>query len=217
MGKISEFIFTHPAHALPIVACFIAAVAIVIDRYRRLVKVFPLHGRAQFIKRIRDLVVGDKVQEAIALCDQYPDKPTAQIVKEGLLRAHLPEEMITDGLNLAVGNWGERIMSRTGFLSMLANVVTLLGLFGTVAGLIQSFEAVAFADPQQKSTLLSQGISTAMNATMMGLGVAIPCMVAFSYLMNKSNNLMGELDQDVLETVDIIRQRAYGVETKRVA
>jgi biopolymer transport protein ExbB/TolQ len=108
-------------------------------------------------------------------------------------------------------------MARTGFLSMLANVVTLLGLFGTVAGLIQSFEAVAFADPQQKSTLLSQGISTAMNATMMGLGVAIPCMVAFSYLMNKSNGLMGELDNDVLETVDIIRQRSCGVETKRVA
>lgn len=217
MGEILKFIVSHPMHALPIVACLIAAFAIVMDRYRRLVKTYPLHGRAQFIKRVRDLVVGDKVQEAISLCDQYPEKPTAQIMKEGLLRAHLPEEMITDGLNLAVGNWGERIMARTGFLSMLANVVTLLGLFGTVAGLIQSFEAVAFADPQQKSTLLSQGISTAMNATMMGLGVAIPCMVAFSYLMNKSNNLMSELDQDVLETVDIIRQRAYGVETKRVA
>ena len=161
--------------------------------------------------------MADKIQEAITLCDQYPNKPAAIIAKEGLLRAHLPEEMVSDGLNLVMGEWVENVSKRTGFLSMIANVATLLGLFGTIAGLIQSFEAVGFADPQQKSAILAASISTAMNATMMGLGVAIPAMVAFSFLMNKSNRLIGELDQCVLSTLDIIRQRSYGVDTAKRA
>lgn len=218
MGKLIDFIVGNIAHVAPILVAGIVGVAIVGERFKALFKTLPLQGHRKFFDRIRELVLSDKMQEAIALCDQYPKKAIPQVVKEGLVRAHLPEEMIQDGLNLAVGDWAEAISKRVGFLSMIANVATLLGLFGTIAGLIQSFEAVGFADPQQKSAILAAGISTAMNATMMGLGVAIPAMVAFSFLMNRSNTLVGELDQSVLATLDIIRQRSYGVDpAKKVA
>ncbi len=217
MGKFSEFIVGNFSHTFPVILAGIFAVAIILDRVKTVFFTYPLAGRSKFYHRIRELVMADKVQDAIALCDQYPEKPAAQVVKEGLLRAHLPEQMVNDGLNIVVGEWIENVSKRTAFLSMIANVATLLGLFGTIAGLIKSFEAVGGANPQDKSRLLAEGISVAMNATMLGLGVAIPAMVAFSFIMNRTNRMVSELDQCSLETLDIIRQRAYGVETKRVA
>lgn len=217
MGKFSEFIVGNFSHTFPVILAGIFAIAIILDRVKMVFFTYPLAGRSKFYHRIRELVMAEKVQDAIALCDQYPEKPAAQVVKEGLLRAHLPEQMVNDGLNIVVGEWIENVSKRTAFLSMIANVATLLGLFGTIAGLIKSFEAVGGANPQDKSRLLAEGISVAMNATMLGLGVAIPAMVAFSFIMNKTNRMVSELDQCSLETLDIIRQRAYGVETKRVA
>ena len=165
MGKLVDFIMSNIWHVLPILIAGVVGIAIVAERTRMLFKVYPLAGKNKFLERIRELMLADKVQDAIALCDQYKEKPICGIVKEGLLRAHLPEEMINDGLNLSVGEWSEEIQKRTSFLSMIANVATLLGLFGTIAGLIQSFEAVGMADPQTKSAILAAGISTAMNAT----------------------------------------------------
>lgn len=217
MGNLGDFIVNNWSHVLPIIIAGVFAIAIVLERTKAVFFTYPLQGRTKFYHRVRELVMADKIQDAIALCDQYPQKPAAQVMKEGLLRAHLPEQMVSDGLNIVVGEWVEQISKRTAFLSMIANVATLLGLFGTIAGLIQSFQAVGTANPQEKSALLAAGISTAMNATMMGLGVAIPAMVAFSFIMNRTNRMVGELDQCTLETLDIIRQRSYGVETKRVA
>jgi biopolymer transport protein ExbB/TolQ len=97
-------------------------------------------------------------------------------------------------------------------LATIANVATLLGLFGTIAGLVQSFEAVGHADAQQKSALLSAGIATAMNATMLGLGVAIPCMIAFSFLMNRSNRLVADLEESSVQITDALKQRFYASE-----
>jgi biopolymer transport protein ExbB/TolQ len=217
MGKFTEFLMGNLSHVLPIIVAGVFAVAIVLERVKAVFFTYPLAGRVKFYHRVRELVMADKIQDAIALCDQYPTKPAAQVMKEGLLRAHLPEQMVNDGINIVVGDWVEQISKRTAFLSMIANVATLLGLFGTIAGLIQSFEAVGTANPQEKSALLAAGISTAMNATMLGLAVAIPAMVAFSFIMNRTNRMVGELDQCTLEALDIIRQRSYGVETKRAA
>jgi biopolymer transport protein ExbB/TolQ len=136
----------------------------------------------------------------------------AQIVKQALLRAHQPETLIEHGLQLAVGTATQKIQKRTTFLATIANVATLLGLFGTIAGLIHSFEAVGHADPQQKSALLAAGISQAMNATMMGLAVAIPCMVAFSFLMNRSNKLVADIEHAAIHSLDMLKQRYYSAE-----
>lgn len=211
VNKLVEFVFTNFTHVLPILLAGVFGIAIIAERCRALFMVYPINGKKKFLERIRELVLSDRIQDAIVLCDHYPNKAIPQIVKHGLLRAHLPENMIADGLNITVGEWVDTIGKRTGFLSMIANVATLMGLFGTIVGLIQSFEAVGTADASQKSAILAAGISTAMNATMIGLAVAIPCMVLFSFLMNKSNRLISELDLCTLETIDIIRQRSYGV------
>src|SRR5690606_18236337 len=128
MGKFSEFLVNNLSHVLPIILSGVFAVAIVVERIKAVFFTYPLAGRTKFYHRIRELVMADKIQDAIALCDQYPHKPAAQVMKEGLLRAHLPEQMVSDGLNIVVGEWVEQISKRTAFLSMIANVATLLGL-----------------------------------------------------------------------------------------
>jgi len=87
---------------------------------------------------------------------------------------------------------------RVGFLSMLGNVATLTGLLGTITGMIKSFAAVSFANPAEKAALLAAGISEAMNATAYGLIAAIPALVAFSILNNRSNRLAEDLNQSAL-------------------
>ncbi len=88
---------------------------------------------------------------------------------------------------------------RVGFLSMLGNVATLTGLLGTITGMIKSFAAVAYANPAEKAALLAQGISEAMNATAYGLITAIPALVAYAILQNRSNHLAEDLNVSALK------------------
>ena len=81
---------------------------------------------------------------------------------------------------------------RTGFLAAIGNIGTLAGLLGTIIGLISSFNAVANSNPLEKATLLSQGISMAMNTTALGLSVAIPVMVLYSFLHTRQNKILEE-------------------------
>lgn len=207
-----EFMRNNLAHVAPLLVAGAVALAIAIERARALFSTYPVRDTVAFFDKIRELVLSAKVPEAIALCDRYPDKPSVQVVKAGLVRAHQPESLIEHGLQIAVNDHSQGVQKRTSFLATIANVATLLGLFGTIAGLIASFEAVGHADAQQKSALLANGISTAMNATMLGLGIAIPCMIAFSFLMNRTNRLIAEIDNSAVKTLDILKQRYYGAE-----
>jgi len=87
---------------------------------------------------------------------------------------------------------------RTGFLAALGNIGTLAGLLGTVIGMIESFQAVSHANPLEKATLLSQGISMAMHATAYGLIMAIPALVMYAVYTNRANVLAEDINQSSL-------------------
>ena len=99
---------------------------------------------------------------------------------------------------------------RTGFLSMLGNVATLVGLLGTITGMIKSFAAVSYASPAEKAALLAAGISEAMNATAYGLIAAIPALVAYAILMNRANLVSEDLNQGALKVFNWL---AYNYES----
>ncbi|MBU6375401.1 MAG: MotA/TolQ/ExbB proton channel family protein [Bdellovibrionales bacterium] len=88
---------------------------------------------------------------------------------------------------------------RTGFLGMFGNVATLLGLLGTIAGMITSFAAVASASPADRATMLSMGISEAMNCTAFGLIVAIPALVCFAIFQNRTDKVVSSLTEGATE------------------
>jgi biopolymer transport protein ExbB/TolQ len=93
----------------------------------------------------------------------------------------------------------QRLEKRTGFLSMIANVATLLGLLGTIIGMIDSFSAMSAASVSERSTLLAKGIAMAMNTTAYGLIVAVPSLVAYSLLANRSQQLVDDLNKAAMK------------------
>lgn len=91
------------------------------------------------------------------------------------------------------------VEKRIAFLAMMGNVSTLIGLLGTITGMIKSFSAVSMASPAEKASILSAGISEAMNCTAYGLIVAIPALLAYAILQNRANTLNEDLNQGALK------------------
>ena len=210
MLGILIFVKNNLGHVAPLLIVGAFAIAIVLERMQALMITYPFSQFDAFFERVKYLVMADRLQEAMGLCDRFGGhKPTVQVVREGLLRAHQPDSIIEHGLQIVVGEFTEKIQARTAFLATVANVATLLGLLGTILGLIQSFEAVGSASAQERAALLANGISTAMNATMLGLAIAIPCMIAYSYLIARTNRLTGQMERAAIQTLDLLKQRQY--------
>ena len=100
------------------------------------------------------------------------------------------------------------IERRTPYLATFANIATLLGLLGTIIGLIAAFTAVANADPSEKATLLSQSISIAMNTTAFGLVVAIPLLLVHSMLQSKTAAVVESLEIAVVKFLNLMDEGA---------
>lgn len=97
-----------------------------------------------------------------------------------------------------------RLEQRTGYLAVLANVATLLGLLGTIIGLIGAFTAVASADPAEKSRILSESISVAMNTTAFGLIAAIPLLILHALLRNKTQTIVNSIEMGAVKFLNIM-------------
>jgi biopolymer transport protein ExbB/TolQ len=99
------------------------------------------------------------------------------------------------------------IERRTPYLATFANIATLLGLLGTIIGLIAAFTAVANADPAEKAALLSRSISIAMNTTAFGLMVAIPMLLAHSMLQSKTSAIVESLEIAMVKFLNLLEER----------
>lgn len=94
---------------------------------------------------------------------------------------------------------------RTHYLATFANIATLLGLLGTIIGLINAFTAVAAADPAEKANLLSASISVAMNTTAFGLVAAIPLILIHSYLVTKTARLVDNIEMVAVKCLNLMK------------
>jgi len=99
------------------------------------------------------------------------------------------------------------IEKRTHYLATFANLATLLGLLGTVNGLIHAFTAVATANPAEKANLLAASISEAMNCTAFGLMVAVPLLFIHAFLQSKTQQLIGSLETGAVKFLTIVADR----------
>lgn len=184
-----------------ILALQVAAIAIVIERCITLFlknKVSELEFAKQFEQPIRQ----GRLDVARDVADQH--KETSSLARAAL--AGIQSALNLGGRDEIQGKMDEvlllenaRLDKRTSFLPMLANAGTLTGLLGTIVGMIKSFSAVAYADPMEKATLLSNGIAEAMNTTAYGLIMAIPTLILFAILANRAMSLSEDLNQGALK------------------
>ncbi len=107
-----------------------------------------------------------------------------------------------------------RLEKRTQYLATLANVATLLGLLGTIIGLIAAFTAVANADPAEKANLLSQSISVAMNTTAFGLISAIPLLLSHALLQTKTAEIVDSLEMAGVKVLNMLADKNFNAKTR---
>jgi biopolymer transport protein ExbB len=185
------------------------AMALIFERVKALYFDYAIKAD-QFMAKVMKWVEEDKIEEAITYCAANEKKPLAAVIKRVLERADRDDSAIEHSLDIAASEVAPKLTKNLSYLSMVSNVVTLVGLFGTVVGLIMSFKAVSFADPSQKQSLLADGISLAMHATAAGLLVAIPVMVVYSFLHAKQGRLFNEIDQHSNKLIELLKSRDFG-------
>lgn len=132
--------------------------------------------------------------------------PIGRIVAAGIARMQQTprRDEIEYAMEEGVMELIPRLEKRTPYLATLANIATLLGLLGTIMGLIAAFTAVANADPAEKASLLSQSISVAMNTTAFGLMSAIPLLLLHATLQTKTTEIVDSLEMAGVKCLNIM-------------
>ena len=178
-----------------------AGIAISVERLKAYFK-YDVDG-ASVMGNIKKSVIGNQVQEAIQTCSESPAL-LSFVMKNGLKRANQSKDQIQDALEASILETVPKIERRLSYLALAANLSTLLGLLGTIQGLIQSFAAVAQAEASQKAQLLAEGIAVAMNTTALGLISAISLMVVHSFLMARGEKMIQEIEENSVKLLDLL-------------
>ena len=142
------------------------------------------------LESVRSYILQKKYTEALQVCNGQPKAPEVAVVKAGLLAVENGREAMKSAVSSAVLEVNHSVEARLPYLALIANVATLLGLLGTITGLIKTFAAIANADAAQKAAMLGIGISEAMYATAAGLGVGIAAMVAHTICISKADEII---------------------------
>lgn len=194
---------------IPILFCLVIAMAIAFERMFFIIFRANINSTA-FMAQVQKLIMANNIDRAIKLCNAEPHAALPRVVKAGLTRANRKPEEITNAVEEATLEVGPKLNKRTGYLAMLANVATLLGLLGTIFGLVAAFKAVAVASADQKQAMLAAGISVAMYTTAGGLMAAIPTLVLHSLIVARTNKVLDDVDQYGLKTVNLLTARREG-------
>ena len=158
-----------------------------------------------FMARVAELIRKGSIEGAIATTADEK-APLAKIIEAALRNYRGTERDIQNAVDEMALAELPRLNARTGYLAMLANVSTMVGLLGTIFGLIAAFAAVAAADPEQKSIMLANGISQAMNTTAFGLISANPLLIAHSFITAKSDRLVDDIDRYSVMVINMLAQ-----------
>ena len=187
---------------------FSAGIFLVVVSLERLLTLYfrlsyNVHGSMEVI---RSHILSKRYTDALQICNNQPNAPEIGVVKAGLMAVENGREAMKSALGGAVIEISHRAEARIGYLSLIANVATLLGLLGTITGLIKTFASLATADPAQKAMMLGTGSSEAMYATAAGLCVGILAMVVHTICTSKADIIIGNAQDAGLRLVTWIEQ-----------
>ena len=185
----------------PILTLLMIIVSIIVERAVVLRK--AVIDKDKLHALLRSQISAGNIQGAIKVCTGNPT-PLTRIVQAGLMRANRNEPEIVAAMEETSLRELPQVEKRTGYLAMLGNLATLAGLLGTITGLIKSFAGVAGVDPSQKATLLSKGISEAMNCTAFGLGTGIVGLAAFAWLNGKPQAILDDINEMKKNVVNLL-------------
>ena len=189
----------------PIVLVFALGVTIAIERYLYLSLAGGTNRRVW--KQLMPLIGGGKYKEAFAVAAKSKAS-IGKILSYGLsrLKSARQRDDIEKAMEESLMEVMPRLEKRTHYLATFANLATLLGLLGTIIGLINAFTAVSNVNPAEKADLLSASISVAMNTTAFGLMVAIPLLLIHALLQTKTTELVDSLEMASVKFLNVITE-----------
>ena len=203
--SIVLFFQTGGLFMYPILVVFSVGMAISLERFFKLSsvrrvnrrmwnQVHPVLEEGDF-DQARDMIVDDNSTIAKLL--------TMGLARQGSVRRRDDIEIAMDESMMEII---PQLEKRTPYIALFSNISTLLGLLGTIMGLIEAFTAVANANPAEKADLLSASISVAMNTTAFGLMAGIPLLIVHAYLTSKTGEIVDSLEMASVKTLNIISE-----------
>lgn len=190
----------------PILLCSIFALAIILDKFWHLRQIKI--DTQKFLSKILDKMKRHEIKEALKICDGTKS-PISNILKAGILKYDRPRDKIKEAIEDASLYEIPKLERNLSTLATIAHISPLLGLLGTVTGMVRCFQAI-----QAKATSLhpvspgdlAGGIWEALLTTVAGLIVAIPTFVVYNYLVSRINNFILEMEKASTELVNFLTE-----------
>ena len=185
----------------PILLLMIIAWGISIERVIYLKKAGI--DKKKLLSLLKSQIMAGNIQGAVKVCSGNPT-PVTRIIQAGLTKFNRPDNEVQAAMDEQALHEIPKLEARTGYLAMLGNVATLVGLLGTILGLIHSFAGVAGVDPSMKATLLAKCISEARNGTAFGLVCAVPALLWFAILNGWTQHTLDDINEVSVQVVNLV-------------
>lgn len=186
----------------PLVFCSVLALAVVLERFYSL-RESRIHP-PDFVTKVKRLLHEGKLNEAIAICGNSPF-PISKIIEAGILKIDASHDEIKETIEHTGKKESTKLKKYLTPLATVATVAPLLGLLGTVTGMIKAFEVVAtigVGNPKE----LAGGVAEALITTAAGLMIGIPALVAYNYFYKKAHGYISDMENTSMELLDILKK-----------
>ncbi len=187
-----------------ILALAIPVVAILVERLLYFRKIST--DEDKLFSRVKGAVEKGHFDEALAICDTV-EAPLGALIRVGIENRLLPEGELKEAVKDAALRELPRIEQNIPAVNVIANISPLMGLFGTVSGIIASFDVLGHFGAVSDPSVLALGISQALLTTAAGIIIAVPSMVAYAWLSGRANAVIGRLEGQANELVRVVRRK----------
>ena len=181
----------------------IVGLAFILERVVTLWFRYRLNAR-EFVKRVMFFVSSNNYARAIEVCNSKPGNPLSRVLKAGLLKANKSDKEIQRSMEEEMLRSIPDIQKNIDYVAMAANTATLLGLLGTIFGLIMAFKGVSGKSAQARQEHLAKGISVAMYTTAFGLIIAIPFLFSHYWLNRKGTRMAETVEESAVQLLNHI-------------
>ena len=201
MGNPFQLIVAGGPVMYPLTFCAVLAVAVMIERFISINKASA--DNETLSEQVREHLMAGRVNDALAVCDQHPG-PVAGLLANGIRNRNLDSDSIERAMEELALRETPLLYRRLGVLDTIITIAPLLGLLGTVTGMIKSFNVVGSAQGLNNPNAITGGVAEALLATATGLAIAIVTLIAYNYLTEKVKEIIADMEIRATQLMNIL-------------
>lgn len=207
IDAIARFFQEGGVFMLPIALLLLFAIGIGLERFIAIRFRYYVNS-GKLMSEVREALVAGNSKRATEICQEKGSAALPFILHAGIAKGISAQEReLQDAVDEASLEVIPQIQKRVAYLPVIAQVATLLGLLGTIFGLIQAFAGIEVADASQRTTVLAKSISVALNTTSFGLIVAVPTLLIHGYLQALIGRILDDIDLYSIKVINLLSTR----------